>query len=106
MKFRAVQKTDKYDEQQAIFIGAIIESIKAKLEESGLENEALKELTGDISFSIATLIDNASSIEFDGQEIVPILTFMEETDLIHCGGNSYTHEYVFGVLDEVFEESA
>jgi len=104
MEFKIRLDADEYDEQQAIFIGAIIEKVKAKLAEAGIKGESLKELTGNISFGIATLIDNSSSIEFDGKEIVPLLTFLQgEEELIHCGGNSFTHEYVFGVLDEVFE---
>ncbi len=104
MEFKLKLDSDEYDGQQAIFIGAIIEDVKAKLEEAGIKDEALKDLAGNISFGFATLIDNSSSIEFDGKEIVPVLTFLEgEEELIHCGGNSYTHEYVFGVLDEIFE---
>ncbi|MBL4796174.1 MAG: hypothetical protein JKY50_02035 [Oleispira sp.] len=106
MEFKLKLDADEHDDQQAIFIGAIIEDVKSKLETSGLKGEALKELTGNISFGIATLIDNSSSIEFEDKEVVPVLTFLEgDSELIHCGGNSFTHEYVFGVLDEVFEKS-
>lgn len=106
MDFKIKSNADEYDEQQAIFIGAIIEDVKSKLEEAGIKGSQLKELTGNISFGIATLIDNSTSIEFEGKEIFPLLTFIENDDeLIHCGGNSYTHEYVFGVLDEIFEEN-
>lgn len=104
MEFKLKLDSDEYDDQQAFFIGAIIEDVKTKLEVAGIKGEALKDLTGNISFGIATLIDNSSSIEFDGKEIVPVLTFLDGgKELIHCGGNSYTHEYVFGVLDEIFE---
>ena len=104
MEFNLKLDADDYDDQQAKFIGAIIEDVKAKLEETGLKGDQLKDLTGNISFGIATLIDNSASIEFENKEVVPVLTFLEgENQLIHCGGNSYTHEYVFGVLDEVFE---
>ncbi|MEW8632247.1 MAG: hypothetical protein AB2591_19795 [Candidatus Thiodiazotropha sp.] len=107
MEFKIKSHADEYDEQQVTFIGAIIEEVKSKLEEAGMKGEQLKEITGNISFGIATLIDNSASIEFDGKEIFPLLTFIENDDeLIHCGGNSYTHEYVFGVLDEVFEQNS
>jgi hypothetical protein len=96
---------DKFDEHQAIFIGEIIEQIKGKLEEAGLIGEKLKEVTGNIAFSIACTIDDTAGIEFDGIEVNPYLTFLaSENELMHCGGNSFTHEYVFGVLDEVFGE--
>ncbi len=86
MEFKLKLDSDEYDGQQAIFIGAIIEDVKAKLEEAGIKGKALKDLAGNISFGFATLIDNSSSIEFDGKEIVPVLTFLEgEEVLIHCG---------------------
>lgn len=98
-------EADKFDEHQAIFIGEIIERIKSNLEEAGLKGESLKEITGNIAFSVATVIDNSAGIEFDGIEVNPYLTFQSgESEIIHCGGNSFTHEYVFGVLDEVFGE--
>jgi len=98
-------KGDKFDEHQVIFIGDIIEKVKANLEEAGLAGEKLKELTGNIAFSVACTIDDTAGIEFDGIEVNPYLTFMDgENELIHCGGNSYTHEYVFGVLNEIFDE--
>ena len=95
----------KYDEYQAIFIGEIIERIKSNLEEAGLSGEKLKDLTGNLAFGVACVIDDTAGIEFDGREINPYLTFLEgENVLLHCGGNSFTHEYVFGVLDEVFAD--
>ena len=95
---------ENYDEQQVIFTGAIIEDVKARLEEAGIKGNQLKELVGNISFGIATLIDNSASIEHEGKEIFPLLTFYIENNdnLIHCDGNSYMHEYVFGALDEIF----
>jgi hypothetical protein len=96
---------DKFDEHQAIFIGAIIEQIKRHLEEAGLEGAKLKEVTGNIAFSIACTIDDTAGIEYGGTEVNPYLTFLHGDDeIMHCGGNSYTHEYVFGILDEVFGE--
>jgi hypothetical protein len=104
MDFQLIENANSYDDQQAIFIGAVIESIKEKLEDAGLKGKKLKEITGNVSFAVATLIDNSASIEFEGKEVVPLLTFLEnENELIHCGGSSYTHEYVFGALDEIFE---
>ena len=68
MEFKIKSSADDYDDQQVIFIGAIIEEVKSKLEEAGLKGEKLREVTDNISFGIATLIDNSASIEFDGKE--------------------------------------
>jgi hypothetical protein len=86
----------KFDEHQAIFIGEIIEQIKRKLEVVGFECERLKEITGNIDFIFACTIDNTSGIVFDGIDVNPYLTFQSgDNKIIHCGGNSFTHEYVF-----------
>ena len=97
---------NEYEEQQVIFIRAIIEDVKARLEQAEIKGDKLKEIVGNVSFGIATLIDNSASIEFEGKEIFPLLTFYNEDDdnLIHCDGNSYTHEYVFSIIEKVFEK--
>ena len=106
MNLKLKLNAEEFDEQQVIFIGAIVEDVKARLEEEGVVGDKLKELVGNISFGIATLIDNSASIEFQGKEIFPQLTFYSEEndELIHCDGNSYLHEYVFGLVDEIFEK--
>jgi hypothetical protein len=55
--------SDKFDQHQTIFIGEIIEQIKRHLIEAGLEGDRLKELTGDIAFSVACTIDDTAGIE-------------------------------------------
>lgn len=95
---------DRYDELQPWFVGQLIESTKRHLEEAGLSGEQLKDLCGSIVFSACTLIDNSAGFEVEGKDYSPHLAFeVEEGSLIYPGGNSYLHEYVFGVLDELFQ---
>ena len=101
---KLVEDADRYDTWQAHFIGEVITSMKSKLEKSSLSPKEARKLTGEIAFSIATLIDGSASVKVDGVELNPILTFAPGgTDLIHTGGNSYMHEYVHGTLDEIFD---
>ncbi len=96
---------DRYDELQPWFVGELIQSTKRHLEEAGLSGKQLKELCGSIVFSTCTLIDNASSFEVDGKNFSPYLAFeVEDGSLVYPGGNSYLHEYVFGVLDEILPD--
>lgn len=98
------QDEDIFDECQSILIGEIIERIKGNLEDAGIKGPLLKELTGNIAFSMATTLDNSSTTEFDGLVVNPVLTFQQsDEELTHCGSNSYMHEYVFGTLDEIFD---
>ena len=45
----------------------------------------------------------------DGRPLVPVLTFAEDDrrkKLVAGAGGSFMHEYVHGMVDEVFEEEA
>lgn len=93
--------------QQEVFTGEMIARIADRLEEAGIEGQQLKELTGKIAFDIACMLDDTADIEFDGVEAHPYLAFMAGCDeIIHFGGNSTTHEMVFGILNAMFEKNS
>lgn len=101
-------KTDaeQFDQFQRIFIREIIEQIRLKLVEAGYRGEELQDLTGNIAFSVASTIDDTARIEFDGIEVRPYLTFVAGDDqLVDCGENSYSHEYVAELISEIFAKS-
>ena len=95
--------TEQFDKCQAILINEIALQIKIKLLEAGIEGEKLEENVAKITFSIANIIDDMAAIESDGFEVRPYLTFREgEDELIHCGENSCTNEYVYKALNRLF----
>ncbi len=90
---------------QEVFTGEMIARIADHLENSGVKGKPLKELTGNIAFEIASMIDDVAGLEFDGVEANPYLTFLtgeEYDELIHTGGNSTCHEMVYGILNTMF----
>jgi len=92
-----------FDEQQAIFTAEIVERIKIKLQEAGVNEEKLEDLTASIALSITGIIDDMAGIEVEGLEVHPYLTFRTDDDeLIHCGENSYTYEHVYGAMKKLF----
>ena len=94
----------KFEERQEIFIKEIIQAIRIKLVESGLEGEKLEQITANIGFSIASIIDDTTPIETEGVEVKPYLTFRtSENEIIHCGENAYSYEYVIKILKELFD---
>lgn len=96
---------DIFDELQSIFIGGIIDEIKVKLEEAKLPSDKVRELLENISFSVATILDGSRSVEYEGVETSPVITFQEgENELIYPGGNSWMHEYVFGTISDIYGE--
>ncbi len=91
-----------FEEQQAIFVRALVQSIRVKLREAGLNGNDLEDATASIAFSVVSAIDDTSAIEVDGTEVHPYLTFRTSDDeLTHCGENSYAHEFVYDALQEM-----
>lgn len=95
---------DTYDQYQEIFISEITEAIRVKLIEAGIDGEQLEHTTGNIAFSISSIIDDMTQIESDGVPIKPYLTFRTgEDELLHCGENACTYEFMRIVLKRMFD---
>ena len=101
---KLVQDTERFDNYQVALIKEITQAIAVKLVEAGLHGELMENTTANIAFSIASILDDTSAVKADGEEVHPYLTFHSgENDLIHCGENAYTYEFLSGVLKEMFE---
>jgi hypothetical protein len=93
----------KFEAHQAIFICELVEKIKIKLQEADVDPHKLEDLTANIALSVASTIDDTAGIEVDGVEVHPYLTFRANEDqIIHCGENSYTYEYVYDAMKKLF----
>lgn len=98
-----VLDVDKYEAFQERFVREIIEQIRLKLVKAGISGNDLKDLTLEVAFSVASTIDDTAAIESEGDEVHPYLTFLaNENQIIHCGENSFTHEFVTSELEKVF----
>jgi len=94
-----------FEEQQAILVRELVQTIRLKLQEAGLTGGKLEDATASIAFSVASMIDDTSAIEVEGTEVHPYLTFRTSEDVLtHCGDNSYTHEFVYEALQQVSEQ--
>ena len=99
--------SQRFDEQQFLLVRELVQNIRVKLQEAGLSGAKLEEATASIAFSVASTIDDNSAIEADGTHVHPYLTFRTADDeLTHCGENSYTHEFVYEVLQGLDEQRA
>ena len=94
-----------FEEQQIIFVRALVQSIRVKLREAGLDGNKLEDATASIAFSVVSALDDTSAIEVDGTEVHPYLTFRtSDEELTHCGENSYAHEFVYEALQKMDEK--
>ena len=77
--------------------------------------DQVRQLTGDIAFALAAQLDGITPMEYNGQRIRPVITFVpdpaperdspDEPTLLYSGTGSALHEYVYGNLDEIAPES-
>jgi hypothetical protein len=94
-----------FEEQQVAFVHALVQSIRVKLQEAGLDGSTLEDATTSVAFSVASVIDDTSAIEVEGTEVHPYLTFRTSDDeLTHSGENSYMHEFVYEVSQKISEK--
>lgn len=92
-----------FDKRQRALVEHMVGAIKRELENVDAPSEVVRQLTGSIAFAVASLSDGAASVEFEGKELDPHLTFPVGADeLLYAGGSSWMHEYVYRVLPEVF----
>lgn len=94
---------EKFEQLQEILVREIIEQIRFKLAQGGISGDQLRELTGEIAFSVTSTIDGQANIEDDGVTVRPYVAFIgDEEEIIHCGENSFGHEYVADLMKQVF----
>lgn len=95
--------TETFEQHQELFVRELAEQIRYKLVKGGVQQEDLQDLTLEIAFSVTSILDDTSSIESDGVEVHPFMTFRTDDDqLIHCGENSYGHEFVSDTIKKLF----
>ena len=93
---------EKYEALQEGFVGEVIQQIRLKLMKAGITGDQLIDLTGEIAFSVTSTLDGNAMIERDGLNVHPYLVFSNDDQIIHCGENSFTHEFVAGEMDKAF----
>jgi len=96
-----------FDKRQLALIREIVRAIKSDLADSGIPEERLADVTGGVAFSIAAIIDGIRVMQADGQPLIPVLAFAEDSErmkFVGRPGGSFMHEYVYGTVDDIFDE--
>jgi len=100
--------TERYDQLQLRLLEELVVSLRDGLREAGVDDaDTLYEATGNLAFAVASIMDGSRVMDLDGADVAPVLTFARERDgedLVAPPGGSWMHEYVFGVVDDVFEQ--
>lgn len=94
---------EQYDNSQAVLVTEMVDMIKIKLEQAGIEGNQLQEITASIGSSITSIIDGTTMMKDGDKDVRPYLTFeTDDEELVHIGENAYTHEFLFEALNKVF----
>jgi hypothetical protein len=98
---------DKFDQFQIEMVTAIIGTIVRELGKANLPNEQFKDLATGIAFHVCCILDASQPFGNEEDDIFPVITFQAEgyaeDEVISCGGGSYMHEYVHGLVDACFQ---
>lgn len=94
-----------FDKLQIALIKGLVEDIKRELDGANLPKQQVRKLVEQIAFSIAAILDNSRTVEDDGVEVCPLITFeIAENVLVYPAGNSWMHEYVFRVVEQIYRD--
>jgi hypothetical protein len=98
-----LEKRHIYEDLQNHLARAIAESIKSELEKRKINSDLIKDITADLTFGIASILDGETVIEIEDGTLKPILTFQTDEDtLVWDGGTSWMHEEVYGWVYDLF----
>ncbi len=104
---KIITDNDRYDGLQLELIYQIIKSVRSDLLQSGVAKEEALDMAGDISFSIACMLDSSTIMEHKGKPLSPALAFYvddEGEEVLFSDQGSYMHETVHGFLDQILDE--
>ena len=75
------ENRSEFDKRQLHLIREIIRSIKKELQAAKVPAKQLEDLTGNIAFSVAAIIDASRVMKVDGRPLLPVLTL--DTLMMH-----------------------
>jgi hypothetical protein len=98
-----LEKRHIYEDLQNRLARAIAATIKSELERRKLSTDLVKDITADLTFGIAALLDAETVIEIEDGTLKPVITFQTDEDtLIWDGGTSWMHDEVYGWVYDLF----
>jgi hypothetical protein len=97
-----------YEERESRIAEEIVNAIKSALTAANLSDSTLKELTEEIAFSVAAIVDGSSHMPIgENDHMVPILGFaegrMRDRLLVPREGGSSVHGLISGYVALAFE---
>ena len=94
----------RFDDWQRALGRTLTEQIRDALKTVALTPEQRKELTADIGFRVAAILDGSGGV-FKGEEEAQVVVMFSEVaspdNLTACEGESWMHEYAQGWVEDM-----
>jgi hypothetical protein len=103
MQFEVDQ--EKFDSRQAVFALELAKTIKFTLDNKGVDENLVDDITETLLFNIGALLDGSTVVGTETEPIISFLAFHASEDfdsnIIVSPVGSYIHEIVMSIADEV-----
>ena len=96
-----IRDEEQFGERQELFLRRLMRGIRRDLEGANVPADKLHELTADLSFTVASLLDGADA-DRTPRPIVAFATDESRTRLLLPPAGSHLHELVYGIADDLF----
>lgn len=103
---KIVEDEARFDDLQMHLTYEIIGAVHRELERAKVTKAKIRELTGAVAFQVCAVLDCSYEMKMNGVPVRPVLTFAadeEITEVVSGGGVSDMHEYVYGAVDDFFD---
>src|SRR5690242_14929719 len=91
---------NQFHKKRIALLREMVTSFKRELEEAGVREEAIYDLTGRLAFSVGAILDGSRVMDCDGKPLIPYLAFAENSNrktLVIDPNGSRLHECANGV---------
>ena len=96
----------RFDPLQMRLLEEIARDLRQGLQETGLDDEKIREAVENLTFRIASIVDGSRVMPLRESHVRPVLTFATDacgTHLVGAEGGSWMHEYAIGLVEQIFD---
>ncbi len=96
------QDRSEFERRQFRLLKDIASGVKQQLENAGLPPQTVEEVTGTITFSVASILDDGGAVS----AARPVMAFADEgTRVLMDPGGTWMHEVAFSLVEDLFDHT-
>jgi hypothetical protein len=102
---KIINDPGRFDDRQIELLRWIAYTVKESLESAKVPKSKCRDITENITFQIACIIDGSTVMGIGADPLIPILTFAKDEEAKHLitagGSGSWMHEYAIATAEEI-----